>query len=37
MHLLSEVSEQLKGCGSNFKLNIFQILKAATNETTTLH
>ena len=27
----------IKGCDSNFEVNIFQILKVATNETTTLH
>ena len=26
-----------KGCNSNFEVNIFQILKVATNETTTLN
>ena len=27
----------IKGCNSNFEVNIFQILKVATNETTTLN
>jgi len=27
----------LKGSDSNFEINIFQILKVARNETTTLH
>jgi len=27
----------VKGCDSNFEVNIIQILKVATSETTTLH
>ena len=27
----------LKGCDTNFEVNIFQIFKVATNETSTLH
>ena len=26
-----------KGCDTNFEVNIFQIFKVATNETSTLH
>jgi len=28
---------KLKGCDSNFEVNIFHILKVATNETSTSH
>ena len=31
------VHSSLKGSDSNFEVNIFQILKVATNETSTLH
>jgi len=31
------LKSSLKGWESNFEVNIFQFLKVATNETTTLH
>jgi len=37
LFLIKKACIYFKGCDSNFEVIIFQILKVASNETTTLH